>query len=390
MVLVTIKGLPKLKAFRLDLPSRVRGNPDEATLHVCSRHPSWVPSYGALSEKEKDLVLRAVELSSAFNFGQFLQGENTPASLVALKRQLETHGSEVMKFYLFTLVATMCGILGMITLKCSLFMNQVNCNNFMMGLDALADLETMSPKDVYWDFIHRRAQTLDLADREKALVRLLCLHRVLKKGDAPPVLAAWDLLTDRQRKALTRLLESDGIEEPAHLLAFGPDLLCNAQKNESVGISAGLDLLVALADFLHEHVHPDKSEGTMMMKVDVTELAKFTQNVKVRTDFDALADALAVEFRRVGSGKECVVVVKSELWKRMYFAYEPSEYDRRMDLRRSVRGVLRCSQQELETITAMRLRLRSACVARVASLRDRLMQRLDEKIRGKEPVAIRV
>ena len=28
-----------------------------------------------------------------------------------------------------------------------------------------------------------------------------------------------------------------------------------------VGISAGLDLLVALADFLHEHVHPDKSEG---------------------------------------------------------------------------------------------------------------------------------
>ena len=79
-----------------------------------------------------------------------------------------------------------------------------------MGLDALADLETMSPKDVYWDFIHRRAQTLDLADREKALVRLLCLHRVLKKGDAPPVLAAWDLLTDRQRKALTRLLESDG------------------------------------------------------------------------------------------------------------------------------------------------------------------------------------
>merc|ERR1719313_2626968 len=107
----------------------------------------------------------------------------------------------------------------------------------------------------------------------------------------------------------------------------------------------------------------------MMMKVDVTELAKFTATVKVRADFDALA----VEFRRVGSAKECVVVVMSELWKRMYFAYEPTECDRRMDLRRSVRGVLRCSQQELETIAAMRIRLRSACLAHVGSLRDGLM-----------------
>ena len=39
-------------------------------------------------------------LAGEFNYGQFLQGENAPASLVTLKEYVTAHGIEHMKFYL--------------------------------------------------------------------------------------------------------------------------------------------------------------------------------------------------------------------------------------------------------------------------------------------------
>ena len=53
-------------------------------------------------------------------------------------------------------------------------------------------------------------------------------------AEAPDLYKGYFLQASTVQRAFPRLLESDGIEQPAHLLAFGPDLLCNAQKNESV------------------------------------------------------------------------------------------------------------------------------------------------------------
>merc|ERR1719247_526848 len=103
-----------------------------------------------------------LKLSGEFNYGQFLQGENTPASLVTLKEYVSVHGIQQMKFYLAMLAATMAGILGGKSMAGSLFLTESQGRTFMTGLDVLGNLDLQTPQEVYWAFITRRGELIGL------------------------------------------------------------------------------------------------------------------------------------------------------------------------------------------------------------------------------------
>jgi hypothetical protein len=107
-------------------------------------------------------VEATLRLAGEFNYGQFLQGENAPASLVTLKEYVTAHGIEHMKFYLAMLAATMAGILGGISMAGSLFLTQSQGRTFMTGLDVLGNLDHQTPQEVYWSFITRRGELIGL------------------------------------------------------------------------------------------------------------------------------------------------------------------------------------------------------------------------------------
>ena len=62
-------------------------------------------------------------MAAEFNFGQFLQGENVPGSLLGVK-DVMTNDDNALAFFLFHIFVDMAGIMGAKSLSGSLFMNQ--------------------------------------------------------------------------------------------------------------------------------------------------------------------------------------------------------------------------------------------------------------------------
>merc|ERR1719223_328259 len=142
LVFVAIQALGKLKEFRNEL-----GRPNfDASMHkvalaqILQNRPQIVPSFQRLDKAYQDLIIRCLRVD--FHFDQFLQAEATPASLAVVRETLMLHGNAGFAFFFFNMFAHMCGNLGSKSLKCSLFMDELQFQRFRTGLDALQELKT--------------------------------------------------------------------------------------------------------------------------------------------------------------------------------------------------------------------------------------------------------
>merc|ERR1712130_240637 len=121
-VFLAIRGLGKVKAVVNSLPKEDR-SPERAVLQIMTSMPNLVPSVAALSSNMVELIRSTLTVHSSFNLGQLIQGENVPSHISILQKFVLQRGEELLKFYLFSLVCIMSGILGSKTLKGSLFMD---------------------------------------------------------------------------------------------------------------------------------------------------------------------------------------------------------------------------------------------------------------------------
>ncbi len=98
-----------------------------------SQHPEISPSFQKLSSRHKKLILNG--LKTEFNIGQFIQGENVPASLEGLKGIDE----ESLKFYLLHALYDIAGAAGQSVQNGSVIMNEPTYENFRLAIDSPAE-----------------------------------------------------------------------------------------------------------------------------------------------------------------------------------------------------------------------------------------------------------
>jgi len=244
---MAIHALGKIPEFREDLTQGYgQHEHDLALAKVLEEKSQVVPSFLRLDPRYKRLMIDC--LSTPFQFGQFLQGEDIPASLVVLKEKLQAHGDFGFGFFTFGIFARNCGKHGPKTLQGSAFMNEPQFERFKPGIDAIQQLRQFDPQEAYNRFLLVRgskALSRFASPEHQAITRLLCLCGAYDIAAGVPPCEAFDDLTAQERAELSNWLTMDGIKEkPGYVLADAPQFLRFAQANEAVGLVPALKKLV--------------------------------------------------------------------------------------------------------------------------------------------------
>eukprot|EP00928_Gymnodinium_smaydae_P096165 TRINITY_DN8436_c2_g1_i1.p1 TRINITY_DN8436_c2_g1~~TRINITY_DN8436_c2_g1_i1.p1 ORF type:complete len:1901 (-),score=440.52 TRINITY_DN8436_c2_g1_i1:2671-7926(-) len=282
LVLAAIFNVGKITRFRKTFAPEY-DEPFEALASILQKAPVILPSYAKLDSNLQRIVLSAVK--SDFNFGQFLQGENLPASLCPFKQVVGSSrdGSvNVLGFFLFRIFAAMCGILGGVTLDGSLFMNERNYRNYSLGLEVIQHLKIESAQEVYNRFLASRAEqmgmTFDFSSSEsRACVRLLCLSRAFTLEEGRHVLESFQELSPQQRSDLAEYLHADGIRELGFLMYGSPQLLENAKNNRNIGLRLGFTILLRIyqkAAQEYQSVETKENKVVQIMMQEIIQHAK--------------------------------------------------------------------------------------------------------------------
>lgn len=274
-VFVAIMSVGKIKSFRAAFSPECQ-DPGDSLHQVLQKMPFVLPSFLMLDKSAQQMILSSL-VAGEFNFGQFLQAENVPASLSVVKDI--SQGGVLLGFFLFKIFVAMCGILGMKSLEGSLFMTETMFSNFKVGLDVLDNLNSESSGQVYNRFLAARAtaQGIDFQadDNEcRAIVRLACMLRTFDRPGGEEVVAAFRDLDPAVRKRLIFYLSADGINvRPAFLLFNAPNMLTNARQNKHLNMKLALQMLLHVYETAANEYQGSKVPVVVLM---VDELAAAT------------------------------------------------------------------------------------------------------------------
>ncbi|KAK9855087.1 hypothetical protein MYU51_003511 [Penicillium brevicompactum] len=189
-----------------------------------------------LPDQDRDDIIRGIELSATFNFGQLAQAENVPACLTGLLK-MEGHGRSFRLRFMEQLI-NIAGGAGHMDWTCAkklidpIFDSHRNVYDACEGIIA-GDLTVRSGYDLV---LIRRAELLrdnnvrvyHVEDKleDRALIRLLCMGNVTTAEKAFLYEGAWCALEDPIRETLVKSLNLDGQRsEPAVQPTYIPALL---------------------------------------------------------------------------------------------------------------------------------------------------------------------
>eukprot|EP00929_Paragymnodinium_shiwhaense_P063873 TRINITY_DN31960_c0_g4_i1.p1 TRINITY_DN31960_c0_g4~~TRINITY_DN31960_c0_g4_i1.p1 ORF type:complete len:3718 (+),score=1051.51 TRINITY_DN31960_c0_g4_i1:107-11260(+) len=300
LVLMAIANINKIKAFRKAFAPDFDDH-NQALAYILQRYPVLVPTFSKLDEAHQQLAISA--LKADFNFGQFLQAENLPASLLVVKEVIghsqsvespkqasnNSAAGNILGCLLFRIFTGMCGVAAPKTLEGCLFMGDKMYNNFKVGLDVLQNLNDKSAHETYDLFLAERAKAQGLSlvahDKEsRAIVRLACLSRAFTPHEAKDVVEAFMSLEDTERIALTDYLNADGTKEKGFLLYFAPNFLENTKANQHITLADAMRILLRVYE-MSAAVYPvnnQRENMTVNIMVDeLTTLAKACEDPEV-------------------------------------------------------------------------------------------------------------
>jgi hypothetical protein len=187
------------------------------------RYPELFPSYARLPEA-KQAVIRNI-ISSDFNMGQLIQGENTTVSLEPLKHL----SSEELRLVLATNIFKVAGARG----HSNILGTSVMTDNVFRAFDSafveLSNLATgVSPHNVYENFLRRRGAELGIkgADREElTAIKLGMLFRSYNPEEGAEILRAVQNLPESHRNNLVNNMMNDGYDRLFSLPYYSPKLM---------------------------------------------------------------------------------------------------------------------------------------------------------------------
>ena len=269
--MIVITGIGKIHSI---------GSPDWLGKTLATR-PELLPSFNRLAAQHKEFIKEC--LFTGFNFGQFLQAENSPSSLRPLQKFIVSRGLNGLDLYLSFVFAQMAGLLGAKCQEGSVFMSEREWAKFFTGKEVLRALESEEPHVVYRRYLLRRVGQLlsDFRDTAAALTlaRLCCLARVGSELDAAKIESGFDQMGPKDQLELvshvTKGLWEGGGEGVT--LTYLPSLMQNMMSNPS--IQPSLYSVIVLKIFR-------AVESVNNGSVDCAELANWAREVQF---FDSAA-----------------------------------------------------------------------------------------------------
>jgi len=262
LVAMVVSSLGKVPKFKEQLCPGMNIDGHKAVLrNVMETSPNVLPSFARLEPRYRKLVQQC--LTQDFIFEQFLQAENLPANLNTVKDMLQEAERQddlscqlYLDFFLFEVFAELAGSLGNDSLEGSVYMTEDRFTNFQLGIEHIRRLGAEGGKwsatAVYDAYLAERARALSLSFDEKnpesrAIARLACLSRVHDPFAGIKVSEAFKALTAKEREALTKYLNVDGVKEkPGFILCKTPDFLENAWANKEVGLLPAMRILLRI------------------------------------------------------------------------------------------------------------------------------------------------
>jgi len=277
VVLLAIRGIGKVKEFATLLPLDQR-SPEDVLLSLIHKAPRLLPSLAALSPEQQRFLIEALALGAQFNLAQMLQGESTPAEVLRLQQQVRSlEYKETFKFYLVTVVTSMCSLEATLHLRGASFLNETNGRHLLLAIKCLRAMHK-TPQQIYWGYIISRMKELRLpatTQENLAVGRLACLTRT-HVHSLEELHVIWRSLCPEERMAICDFLLADGINEGAFMLMFLPLFFVKAKSNPAVGLNRGLLLLYDLIMALD--VNGFRAAGSCV-RVNLADVVSFVSSV---------------------------------------------------------------------------------------------------------------
>jgi len=291
VVLLGLRGLSKNAEFAKLCPPSERRSPESILAFAVSELAGYLPSLAALPIEGIDYVAATVRMLGQFSFPQFLQAENNPHSVWQLQMAIKDTDPVIFKLFLLTQVCVLCGVTGVVTVKGSLFLTELNGRSVLKTLRCLQSCTASgasgissnpSAQAVYWNYMAERAEALQLQIRQPGhlvLARLACLTRAVDPSQVRAIHQDWRSLSDLQRDALYEIFLLDGHLQKAFLFQYLPLFLSNAVNNTDLGLRSGLVFLVELYQTLLNHRCLSHFAGPTVT-VDIFSVAAVTTEVE--------------------------------------------------------------------------------------------------------------
>lgn len=340
VLLLAIRGLGKAKKFLQLCPVQSRCTPESAITYAIDFMQERLPSMKYLGPQMQPLLRTVLQIQECFNFAQWLQAENTPWSILVFSNLVKSaENSLSLRFYLMYVVGIQAGILGHLSDSGSAFLTEHNSWNVIYGIQTLGKLHHLDPESLYWEFILLRVQHAGLrpvTDAQFAFSRLICLSRAWTQEDVARLQGAWEGLAPEDQQTLTKHMLADGIKNQALMFIFLPLFIVHATENPAVGLHLALTVLAELIiKLLAAGYVSDNS--SMTVRVDLRDLANFTKEVKLKSNF-ALC-LMHAKFRSRDTD-EVRILMTAKNWQRMNDTM-PGHSDVLPELARDVKQLLR-------------------------------------------------
>jgi hypothetical protein len=277
--------------------------------------PEVSPSFQRLSGDLQQEILQAI--ISAFNLGQFVQGENVAASLFAL------NGMEYKSYLLFAVHSLFdtAGAAGHAVQNGSIIFNEPTVANYLLAIDVIEEVaycrkgQISNAYAIYLDKrlmkfgINNSFQSRENWRKLQAITRLCCQMRINDSSGARTLLEVFDGLPRNTQAILINELNRTGIDDGwAILIYYAPSMMLNLMQSlkeqpYQQRVSFALNMLARLYQNARMSLIGRSGNGIfMVMAKDIAsvaaknpvslEVADF--QIRMISDCDAMAEVIEV------------------------------------------------------------------------------------------------
>ena len=212
----------------------------DAILLEAARKPGMIAALDRLDPRQRQEIVRGLELGADFNYGQLAQTENAPACLGVLCQFSGQNDQRAVALHFLEQLLDIAGAAGHMDWTSARKPIEPIIQAYRISHDVVSGIisGTIDPCAGHQMVLTRRAELLcrrgfrnlraDIAD-ERALLRLMCMGGVADQPTADLFDSAWNSLDSPTRQHLVRSLNAAGTQsKPAVQVTYAPALLTQA------------------------------------------------------------------------------------------------------------------------------------------------------------------
>ena len=257
---------------------------DEIFSVVLKKKPNLFKGFQSLSYKQQTMIQEG--LNTAFNLGQFAQGENTPADLP----KIQNISKKARDLYILHAFYDVAGAAGHVKNNGSLVMSEPVYKGYDLAIQSLM---TEPFSNSYNRYVEIRGKLVGFDAKAKkgfALSRLAALSRCFKETDGQLLSEVFDDLPQNVQSILQKELNETGLNNTsAILIYYAPAFIDNMKKSYLGKLPLDADKCAQRKALYHAYktafmtmaqiytgarISVKKQNATGVITVDINDLAK--------------------------------------------------------------------------------------------------------------------